>query len=214
MDPWGSARDPSSEAGMGFEDSFSPQDKDQQGEGMYIPLDDSLQYIAGLERRLARVQGKTRGQRQAESRRLIDALASSRDAHTQQLMESTDARADADLEADTEHHSAAAVDPQGALGSMLRRVAPNKVALSHEELCRLLEADILAKVHDALEEEEDSKEDSKDPAASQRPHASHCEAQGRERTGASADAVQDAAGQQGATPQAAPKEHSSDEGEK
>lgn len=34
MDPWGSARDPSSEAGMGFEDSFSPQDKDQQGEGL------------------------------------------------------------------------------------------------------------------------------------------------------------------------------------
>lgn len=81
--------------------------------GMYIPLDDSLQYIAGLERKLARVRGKTRGQRQAESRRLIDALASSRDAHTQRLMESTDARADAGLEADTEHHSSAAVDPQG-----------------------------------------------------------------------------------------------------
>ncbi|XP_063598528.1 germ cell nuclear acidic protein-like [Penaeus indicus] len=214
MDPWGSTRDPSSEAGMGFEDSFSPQDKDQQGEGMYIPLDDSLQYIAGLERKLARVQGKTRSQRQAESRRLIDALASSRDAHTQQLMESTDARADADLEADTEHHSSAAVDPQGALGSMLRRVAPNKIALSHEELCRLLEADILAKVHDALEEEEEEEEESaaKESAASQPPDAPPSEAKEPERTEASADAEQDTARQP--TPQAAPKEHSSDEGEK
>lgn len=215
MDPWGSTRDTTPAAGIGFEDSFSPQDKDQQGEGMYIPLDDSLQYIAGLERKLARVRGKTRGQRQAESRRLIDALASSRDAHTQRLMESTDARADAGLEADTEHHSSAAVDPQGALGSMLRRVAPNKIALSHEELCRLLEADILAKVHDALEEEEEEEElAAKDPTSGRQPDTSPCAAEDTERTEASADTVQNTERQLDGTSQAAPKEHSSDEGEK
>lgn len=34
MDPWGSTRDTTPAAGIGFEDSFSPQDKDQQGEGL------------------------------------------------------------------------------------------------------------------------------------------------------------------------------------
>lgn len=40
----------------------------------------------------------------------------------------------------------------GALGLVLRRVAPDRVAVAPEELCRLLEADILAKVHQALQE--------------------------------------------------------------
>lgn len=35
---------------------------------------------------------------------------------------------------------------------VLRRVAPDRVALAPEELCRLLEADILAKVHQALQD--------------------------------------------------------------
>ncbi|CAL4115525.1 unnamed protein product [Meganyctiphanes norvegica] len=48
-----------------------------------------------------------------------------------------------------------AIDPESALGVMMRRVVPEKVALSHEELCQLLEADILAKVTEALQEEED-----------------------------------------------------------
>ncbi|XP_042891637.1 uncharacterized protein LOC122266111 [Penaeus japonicus] len=207
MDPWGSTRDTAPEADMGFEDSFSPKDRDPEEEGIYRPLDDSLQYIAGLERKLARVQGKTRGQRQAESRRLIDALATSRDVHTQQLMESTDVCRDPDLETETEHHSSAAVDPQGALGSMLRRVAPNKIALSHEELCRLLEADILSKVHDALEEEEEEEPAQEDPRARQ---------ESGERAGAEARAeeAKDAARPPEETLLAVPKEHSSDEGEK
>lgn len=40
----------------------------------------------------------------------------------------------------------------GALGVVLRRVAPDRVAVAPEELCKLLEADILAKVHQALQD--------------------------------------------------------------
>lgn len=36
---------------------------------------------------------------------------------------------------------------------MLRKVAPDKIALTPEELCHLLEADILSKAHEALEDE-------------------------------------------------------------
>lgn len=36
---------------------------------------------------------------------------------------------------------------------MIRRVAPDKIALAPEELCHLLEADLLSKVHEALEDE-------------------------------------------------------------
>lgn len=98
---------------------------------------------------------------------------------------------------------------------MLRRVAPNKIALSHEELCRLLEADILAKVHDALEEEEEEEElAAKDPTSGRQPDTSLCAAEDTERTEASADTVQNTERQLDGTSQAAPKEHSSDEGEK
>lgn len=38
----------------------------------------------------------------------------------------------------------------GTLGLMMRKCAPNHVALSVEELCELLKSDILAKVHDDL----------------------------------------------------------------
>ena len=51
----------------------------------------------------------------------------------------------------------------GAFGAMIRRIAPDKVALTHEELCRLLEADFLAKVQEettATEEENLSTENS------------------------------------------------------
>lgn len=37
----------------------------------------------------------------------------------------------------------------GALGAMLRRVAPDRVALTAEELCHLLQADLLAQMHES-----------------------------------------------------------------
>ncbi|KAG7169880.1 uncharacterized protein LOC121865255 [Homarus americanus] len=168
-DLWGPATSLSATSpaeSLDFEDAFSPpQDttsggntQQQSADGDYVPLDDSSQYLAGLERKLACVQGRTTAHRQTESRRLIDALATSRDDHAHHLLNNTNnIGADSDvLEPDNDRSgalTAATVDPQGALGAMLRRVAPDKIALAPEELCRLLEADILSKVHDALEEE-------------------------------------------------------------
>ncbi|KAK8742600.1 hypothetical protein OTU49_001981 [Cherax quadricarinatus] len=150
---------------LGFEDSFSPAPAESEGDstqhsadGDYIALEDSSQYLAGLERKLASIQGRADSGRQRESRRLIDALASSRDSHTHQLMNTPNnvgiESEVMELENDrTASITAASVVPQGALCAVIRRVAPDKVALAPEELCRLLEADILGKVHEALEEE-------------------------------------------------------------
>ena len=88
--------------------------------GQYVPLDDSQHYLAGLERKLAQVQGRGTGRRQAESRRLIDALASSRSLHTNELIQqgrNDSEGASDDLTAeDSDHpaHTTAAVDPQGS----------------------------------------------------------------------------------------------------
>ncbi|XP_068210164.1 coiled-coil domain-containing protein 32 [Palaemon carinicauda] len=148
-----------------FEDSFTPQcftsgqdnflvDED------YVPLDDSSQYLAGLERKLARVQGRTANKRQTESRRLINALVGSRDAHAHELVNASNIGGDEIITSESEPaHQTGAVDPQGAIGAMIRRIAPDKVALTHEELCQLLEADFLAKIQEAAtaaaEEEEE-----------------------------------------------------------
>lgn len=184
-----------------FEDSFSPvhlpssQDTESFTDEDYVPLDDSPQYIAGLERKLARVQGRTSASRQTESRRLIDALAGSRDTHAHQLINTTNNTADEIITEENEHsaHQNTAVDPPGAIGAMIRRLAPDKVALTHEELCRLLEADFLAKVREAAEEEDEGRE-------SEEPEKYLAEEN---------DKIKDA---QTHTPEE--KKHSSDEGEK
>ncbi|KAK7079775.1 hypothetical protein SK128_028632 [Halocaridina rubra] len=155
-----------------FEDSFSPEparpvrgNEHQAQDEEYKPLDDSSQYLASLERKLARIQGRTAKQRQKESQQLIDALAGSRDTHAHQLINTTVNNVD-NMPVDSEliAHQHTAVDPQGPLGVMLRKLAPDRVALTHEELCQLLEADFLAKVREAAEEEtreiEDLKNDS------------------------------------------------------
>lgn len=168
-DLWGPVPSHTNRSGtdpLGFEDSFSPPQATSAGGGShqlyaesdYIPLEDSSQYLAGLERKLACVQGRSDVGRQTESSRLIDALATTREDHAHHLMNTpNNVGTDSDvIEPDSDHSTsftAATVDPQGALGAMLRRVAPNKVALAPEELCRLLEADILAKAHEALDEE-------------------------------------------------------------
>ncbi|XP_071551920.1 uncharacterized protein [Panulirus ornatus] len=168
-DLWGPVTTVSADAGtepIGFEDSFSPQQALATEGGSqqyttdceYIPLEDSSQYLAGLERKLACVQGRTAASRQTESRRLIDALTSSRDNHTHQLMHTVNnvGTNNEVFASNSDHcaaHTTAAVDPQGALGAVLRRVAPDKIALTPEELCHLLEADILSKVHEVLQDE-------------------------------------------------------------
>ena len=78
-------------------------------------MEDSPQYLAGLERKLARIQGRSAGRRQTESRRLIDALASSRSTHAHQLVNESNLGDDDELvssEGEPAHQSAA-VDPQG-----------------------------------------------------------------------------------------------------
>lgn len=161
--PWGSseAESGNKENCQGFEDSFTSESYNSpitQPNSDYIPLDDSSQYLEGLERKLSRVQGRTSGQRKKESQQLIDALAGSRSCHTHNLLQNQDevvsgfSENNVSIEASS---NSAAIAPDNALGVMMRRVVPDKVALSHEELCQLLEADILAKVTEAAQEEED-----------------------------------------------------------
>ncbi|KAG0715232.1 hypothetical protein GWK47_012433 [Chionoecetes opilio] len=122
---------------LGFEDSFSPQSNHLEetlhspDNETYIPLQDSRQYLAGLESKLANVQGRTASARKTESRRLLDALAASRSTHTAQLMRNTEPPCGSLPTNDTAPLSST-IDPQGALGAMLRRVAPDRVALTHE----------------------------------------------------------------------------------
>ncbi|KAK3891962.1 hypothetical protein Pcinc_004176 [Petrolisthes cinctipes] len=146
-----------SDVSSGFEDSFSPTTNENNNNAQnYIPLQDSSQYLAGLERKLAVVQGRASGQRKAESRRLIDALVGTRSAHVSQLVQNSEGVNEELGEEQTPVNSLATVDPQGALGVVLRRVAPDRVAVAPEELCRLLESDILAKVHQALQDTSDN----------------------------------------------------------
>lgn len=77
-----------------------------------MPLQDSSQYLAGLERKLAVVQGRVSGQRKAESRRLLDALVGTRSAHVSQLVQGSEGVTEDIGEEQTPVHSAT-VDPQG-----------------------------------------------------------------------------------------------------
>lgn len=139
---------------LDFEDSFSPQDSRLEeathipSNEKYVPLQDSQQYLAGLESKLAHIQGRTASTRKTESRRLLDALAGSRSTHTAQLMQDNEASCGS-LPATDCAPSSSTIDPQGALGAMLRRMAPDRVALTPEELCHLLQADLLAQMHES-----------------------------------------------------------------
>ncbi|XP_066947399.1 coiled-coil domain-containing protein 32 [Macrobrachium rosenbergii] len=173
QDLWGPVSDDSgTPVECKFEDSFSPQclPSDQENfvaDDDYVPLDDSSQYLAGLERKLARVQGRSAGRRQTESRRLIDALIGSRDAHAHELVNASNIGNDEIITSESEPaHQTGAVDPQGAIGAMIRRIAPDKVALTHEELCQLLEADFLSKIQEAAAAEEEE-----EAAASKETHS-------------------------------------------
>lgn len=142
-------------ASLGFEDSFSPQEGCQvedtahsPSQENYVPLQDSQQYLAGLESKLARLQGRAASNRKTESRRLLDALAGSRSNQTAQLMQDSESSCGGIPIMDTPP-SLSTIDPQGALGAMLRRVAPDRVALTPEELCHLLQADLLAQMHES-----------------------------------------------------------------
>ena len=51
----------------------------------------------------------------------------------------------------------------GTVGAVLRKLAPDKVAMTEEEILKLLEADILSKVHDQLnEDQEDTASENKE----------------------------------------------------
>lgn len=85
--------------------------------GDYVPLEDSSQYLAGLEQKLAHLQGRAASRRKTESQRLIDALASSRSTHTSQLMRddgtSNVGVIPPDSDTDAPPHMSAPIDPQG-----------------------------------------------------------------------------------------------------
>ncbi|MPC53807.1 uncharacterized protein E2C01_047707 [Portunus trituberculatus] len=104
---------------LGFEDSFSPQEGSAVGntaqspsQENYVPLQDSQQYLAGLESKLARIQGRTASNRKTESRRLLDALAGSRSHQTVQLMQDTESPCGSIPTMDTPP-SSSTIDPQG-----------------------------------------------------------------------------------------------------
>ena len=78
----------------------------------YVPLQDSQQYLAGLESKLARIQGRTASNRKTESRRLLDALAGSRSHQTAQLMQDTESPCGSIPTIDTPP-SSSTIDPQG-----------------------------------------------------------------------------------------------------
>lgn len=81
----------------------------------YVPLQDSPQYLAGLEGKLARIRGRTESSRKTESRRLLDALAGSRSCHTAQLMQDTNTHTlpTPDPVDPTPSSLASTIDPQG-----------------------------------------------------------------------------------------------------
>ncbi|XP_076069475.1 uncharacterized protein LOC143041463 [Oratosquilla oratoria] len=177
--PWGVADstplDSTESGSLQFEDSFSSEHisavtssndativrgttaTDDEDKKNYMPLPDSSEYLAGLEHKLARLQGKTASGRQKESRRLINALASSREAHISRHLQDDSATSTglSELNEDEVCPVSSTVDSQGALGLVMRKVVPDKVAVSQEEMYRLLEADFLAKVTQGLHEEEE-----------------------------------------------------------
>ncbi|KAK8377915.1 hypothetical protein O3P69_014093 [Scylla paramamosain] len=187
---------------LGFEDSFSPQGRQLEDTAQspsqenYVPLQDSQQYLAGLESKLARIQGRTASSRKTESRRLLDALAGSRSHQTAQLMQDSESSCGNIPTMDVP--SSSTIDPQGALGAMLRRVAPDRVALTPEELCHLLQADLLAQMH---ESENDASPDTHGTVGDKNlPLGNTCENQ--DKTSANLSGTGE------------PREPSSDEGEK
>jgi len=214
--PWGFSNVESNnqEHYRGFEDSFSPESYNDPNTTEYVPLDDSPQYLQSLERKLNRVQGRTSGQRKKESRQLIDALAGSRSSHTHHFLQNQDETVSTFSENDESlaaSNSSSTIDPQSALGVMMRRVVPDKVALSHEELCQLLEADILAKVTEALHEEEDQNTQQQNTVQQNAPqHSSENNKTNEESTNFNIkENLSDIQ-----APVEEKKEHSSDEGEK
>ena len=86
----------------------------------------------------------------------------------------------------------------GALGAMLRRMAPDRVALTPEELCHLLQADLLAQMHES------------DAYA---PQESHVTSGDKNLPSGSSHERQDAASTK-LSETVEPREPSSDEGEK
>ncbi|KAB7501479.1 Uncharacterized protein Anas_03632 [Armadillidium nasatum] len=166
--PWGESQAyGSQDLQLKFEDSFADSITQQQEQAKsYIPLDDSEQYLAGLEKKLARLQGKTQSSRESERKKLINALAKSKDDHSIDLLKSSNENIEPFLENNNSEENASkglsAVNPQGTLGLVMRKCVPSQVAVSSDELCELLKTDILAKVHDEIESEA-SKEESQNP---------------------------------------------------
>lgn len=126
-----------------FEDDFEQAAVDEQSAGEYVALDDSEQYLSKLERKLNRVSGSSGP---SSSRALLAGLSASRQTHQHALLSDTGPssfsvgeldclpRARGVLLAENQHH----------LNSIIQKLAPEKLALSAEELVKLLAADSLA----------------------------------------------------------------------
>lgn len=93
----------------------SPLNQNLPAPEKYVPLQDSPQYLAGLEGKLARIRGRTESSRKTESCRLLDALAGSRSCHLAQLMQdsSVPSLPAADHSDPTPSSMASTIGPQG-----------------------------------------------------------------------------------------------------
>ncbi|XP_018019304.1 uncharacterized protein LOC108675787 isoform X2 [Hyalella azteca] len=134
-----------------FEDNFI-ESHIQSIEGNYVALDDSSAYLDRLQQKLDRVQGNSAT---PSSRSLLDGLMAARHSHHHQLLSSmrednarltegisTEQGPDS-LPSDLPHTRGVLLPGQHHLHSLLLKMAPDRMALSADELVHLLSADVL-----------------------------------------------------------------------
>ncbi|KAF2363156.1 Coiled-coil domain containing protein 32 [Trinorchestia longiramus] len=159
-DPWGSlsSRSQAQERNpeLQFEDNFSTECTGLNDK-KYVALDDSSSYLDRLQKKLDKVQGNAEA---PSSRSLLAGLKSARQCHHHHFLSTTrpennipsqEERPSADdstpLAADLPHARGLILsERQRHVDNLLVKLAPDRVALSNDELVYLLSADLLDSV--------------------------------------------------------------------
>ncbi|CAG0922274.1 unnamed protein product [Notodromas monacha] len=100
----------------------------------FVPLPDKTEYLAKLETKLAKMRADSSGSQQKRRRALLDALSASRSDHVTRFLEDDEFRVSGSCDS---------IDADSTASRLLRIVAPERLALTTEELVALLKADEL-----------------------------------------------------------------------
>ena len=96
---------------------------------------------------MKKIQGKDPNQRKDQRKKLIEYLAKTREDHNINLLKDNAHKINDFVEGEAKTFFNT-VDPNGPFGIMMRKVAPDHVALSDEEIYKLLKSDMLSKINE------------------------------------------------------------------